>query len=79
MSAGGRMRLYVDGVLVGEDMSSTTTGALTGFWRWGGGGDYSAFATRPGAEFFSGRLDEASVYDRELTPEDVAIHWGAGF
>ncbi len=71
------MRLYVDGVLVGEDTSSTTTGALTGFWRWGGGGDYSAFPTRPGADFFSGRLDEASVYDRELTSEDVAIHWGA--
>ena len=79
MSAAGRMRLYVDGVLVGEDVSSTTPSPRTGFWRWGGGGDYSAFATRPGAAFFSGRLDEASVYDRELTPEDVAIHWGAGF
>ena len=32
-----------------------------------------------GRAFFSGRLDEASVYDRELTPEDVTIHWGAGF
>jgi hypothetical protein len=79
MSAGGRMRLYVDGVLVGEDTSSTTTGALTGFWRWGGGGDYSTFPVQPGAALFTGRLDEASVYDRELTPEDVAIHWGASF
>ena len=79
MSSDGRMRLYLDGLLVGENGSSASPGPLTGFWRWGGGGDYSAFATRPGAEFFSGRLDEASVYDRELTPEDVAIHWGAGF
>jgi hypothetical protein len=78
MGAGGRMRLYVDGVLVGEDTSVTTTSPLTGFWRWGGGGDYSAFATRPGAPLFTGRLDEASVYDRELSPEDVAVHWAAG-
>jgi hypothetical protein len=77
MSSGGRMRLYVDGVLVQEDTSSTATSTLTGFWRWGGGGDYSAFATRPGAPFFTGRLDEASVYDRELSPEDVAVHWAA--
>ncbi|SNS67781.1 Concanavalin A-like lectin/glucanases superfamily protein [Geodermatophilus pulveris] len=79
MSAGGRMRLYVDGVLVGEDASSTTTGTSTGFWRWGGGGDYSSFSPQPGAPFFTGRLDEASVYDRELSSEDVAIHWGARF
>ena len=46
-------------------------GAVLGFV---GGG-----STRPGAAFFSGRLDEASVYDGELTPEDVAIHWGASF
>ncbi|WP_139177106.1 LamG domain-containing protein [Geodermatophilus siccatus] len=32
---------------------------------------------QPGAVSFAGRLDEASVYDRELTPEDVAIHWSA--
>jgi hypothetical protein len=79
MSDRGVMRLYVDGVLEGEDASSTTTASSTGFWRWGGGGDYSAFATQPGAAFFSGRLDEASVYDRELTPEEVAVHWGAKF
>jgi hypothetical protein len=47
--------------------------------RWGGGGDHSAFPTRPGAAFFSSRLDEASVYDRKLTPEDVAVHRGAAF
>jgi hypothetical protein len=34
---------------------------------------------RPGAAFLSGRLDEAPVYDRMLTPEDVVIHWGASF
>jgi hypothetical protein len=77
MSAGGRMRLYVDGALVKEDTSSTVTGTLTGFWRWGGGGDYSTYPTQPGAPYFSGVLDEASVYDRELTQEDVAVHWGA--
>jgi hypothetical protein len=73
------MGLYVDGVLVREDTSSTTTGTSTGFWRWGGGGDYTAFTTQPVAPLFTGRLDEASVYDRELTPEEVAIHWGASF
>jgi hypothetical protein len=79
MSAGGRMRLYVDGALVGEDTSVTSNAALTGFWRWGGGGDYSSFGTQPGAAFLSGGLDEASVYDRELSPEEVAVHWGASF
>ena len=79
MSAGGVMRLYVDGVLVKEDTTPTATAPLTGFWRWGGGGDYSTFSTRPGAAFFTGRLDEASVYDRELSAEEVAVHWGAKF
>jgi hypothetical protein len=77
MSAGGRMRLYVDGALAGEDASATSAGSLTGFWRWGGGGDYSAYTTQPGATLFTGSLDEASVYDKELTAEDVAVHWGA--
>ncbi|SET50219.1 LamG domain-containing protein [Geodermatophilus poikilotrophus] len=79
MRSDGRMSLYLDGVQVGENASSASPGLPSGFWRWGGGGDYSAFATRPGADFFSGRLDEASVYDRELTPEEVAVHWGASF
>jgi hypothetical protein len=79
MGAGGAMRLYVDGTLVAEDTASTTTTTLTGFWRWGGGGDYSSFATPPGAAFFTGLLDEASVYDKELTAEEVAVHWGATF
>ena len=65
----------VDGAMVGEDTSITATGSLSGFWRWGGGGDYSAFTTKPGAAFFTGMLDEASVYDRELSEEDVAVHW----
>jgi hypothetical protein len=79
MSAGGRMRLYVDGALAGEDTSTATTGTITGFWRWGGGGDYTAFTTGPGATYFTGVLDEASVYDKELSDEDVAVHWGAQY
>lgn len=79
MSASGRMRLYVDGDLAAADASAAATAPTSGLWRWGGGGNYTGYPTQPGAPFFTGLLDEASVYDEELSAEDVAIHWGAKF
>jgi concanavalin A-like lectin/glucanase superfamily protein len=79
MGAGGRMSLYVDGELAGADASAAATASGSGLWRWGGGGSYTGYPTQPGAPLFTGLLDEASVYDVELSAEDVAVHWGASF
>ncbi|WP_448614372.1 LamG domain-containing protein [Modestobacter sp. URMC 112] len=79
MGAGGRMSLYVDGELAAADASAAATASDPGLWRWGGGGNYTSYPTQPGAPLFTGLLDEASVYDVELSAEDVAVHWGAKF
>jgi hypothetical protein len=79
MSGAGRMCLYVDGDLVTSDSSAAATTSGSGLWRWGGGGTFTGYPTPPGAPFFTGLLDEASVYDVELSAEDVAVHWGAKF
>lgn len=59
------LKLYVNGAQVG---STVLTGAMapgTGPLRFGGNSDW-------GSEFFKGRLDEIRVYDRALSPAEIA-------
>ncbi len=68
------MKLYVDGLVVASH-STAAAQAFTGYWRVGGGD-----STLDGAEsrFFAGSVDEAAVYARALTAEQVAGHFTAG-
>jgi PKD repeat protein len=66
------MALYVDGQLVGSGPGSNVD-AYDGYWRvgadniWGGANTAS----------LDGLVDEFSVFDKVLTPAQVAAHWTA--
>ena len=72
-------RLYLDGVLVGEDVE-VTTGAKSdpGGWQVGTGDAAFLPGLSAGAEPLVGRVDEVAVYDRQLSPEQVAAHFRLG-
>ncbi len=65
----GAIRLYVDGDLVASSTASTNAlAAQTDL-------DFGRIQT--GNNYFAGALDEVAVYERALTPEEVADHSGA--
>lgn len=61
---GVTQRLYVNGVQVASRAQTGTTLVTTGPLRFGGNGVYG--------EYFQGRIDEVRIYDRVLTPEEIA-------
>jgi len=65
------LKVYLDGVLVGEDNSITSinyTGAqFLRLGRWGGGGRH-----------LKGKIDELDIYTRVLSPSEVASIYSAG-
>ena len=69
--------LYVDGVRVGTDTTTTTAGPYTGYWRMG----YDALAGWTGthtSDFFAGTLDEASIRTRQESDTEVKNDYTAG-
>lgn len=70
------MKLYVDGNLVAERPENTAQ-TYNGFWRLGGD-NLSGWPNRPSSDYFSGQIDEAAVYNRVLTPQEVSEHFAMG-
>ncbi len=70
------MTLWVDGRSVG---SSPETGhdMSSAFWRVGGD-NLAGWPNAPTSAWLNGFIDEASLYDKALTPTQVAAHFGAG-
>lgn len=66
------MRLYVDGVAVGVN-ATTTAQNFTGYWRVGG--DRTWGSTSP---WFAGVLDEVTVYPYVVAASEVARLYGLG-
>ncbi|MFE7845375.1 PKD domain-containing protein [Microbacterium sp. NPDC057407] len=72
------MQLFVDGVLVASDNTTTATGrALTGYWRVGGD-TVSGWPSAPSSGYFNGRIDEFAVYPATLTAAQVSEHYALG-
>jgi hypothetical protein len=69
--------LYVDGAKVAGNTQYTTNQNTTGFWRVGGD-SISGWPSRPSSDFFSGTIDDFSVYPAELTAAKVLAHYTAG-
>ncbi|HZC69906.1 MAG TPA: PKD domain-containing protein [Jatrophihabitans sp.] len=59
------MRLYVDGALIASKPSATAAGPYVGYWRIGGDSSWS------GGSYFSGRIDDVSVYPKVLTMTQI--------
>ncbi|CUR55120.1 putative PDK domain-containing protein [metagenome] len=67
------MKLYVDGALVGSN-ANTTAENFTGYWKVGGDNVWSGASSR----YLTGSLDEAAVFQRALTPAEIAEQWRLG-
>ena len=70
-------RLYVDGVLMGRDVTTTTAAAnLLGQWVVGGD-TLSGWTNAPTSRYFTGSLDDVAVYGAALTATEVKAHYAA--
>ncbi|WP_210509040.1 S-layer family protein [Naasia sp. SYSU D00057] len=64
-------RLYVDGVLSGQNTTVTSLRSSWGYWRVGG----DVARTTGGPTFLSGTIDDVAVYPAALTAEQVQEHF----
>lgn len=69
--------LYVDGVLRGNDPTTTTAQNFNGYWRLGND-DLSAWPSAPTSNFLAASIDEARVYTRQLSESEIANDYTAG-
>lgn len=67
------MKLYVDGALVAENPQTQAEG-YSGYWRIGGDRVWGGASSN----YFAGSIDEAAVYPKALTPEQVVEHYRVG-
>lgn len=72
---GSSQRLYVDGVLVAQRHDVVEPEEYVGHWRLGG--DNQAGWPNAGNNNFTGGMDELSIYDYALTPQQVNAHYVA--
>ncbi|WP_162915353.1 LamG-like jellyroll fold domain-containing protein [Paraflavitalea soli] len=70
------MALYVDGVQVGANTTTTTAENYTGYWRIGYD-NVSGWISTPTSFYFNGSLDDALIYSRALSPAEVAITYNS--
>ena len=70
------MKLYVDGKLAGTLPDNTSQNYL-GFWRVGGD-NLTGWPNRPTSSYFAGQIDEAAVYDRVLSAQEVTERYTQG-
>ena len=70
------MKLYVDGQLVGA-LPDNTAQDYNGYWRVGGD-NLASWPNRPTSDYFTGQIDEAAVYNRVLTDQEVTEHYLKG-
>jgi hypothetical protein len=71
----GGMRLYVDGVLQGQN-TTTVNQTYDGYWRIGGD-SLDSWPNQPTSRFFSGSIDEVAVYPAVLSAAAVTAHYAA--
>lgn len=71
LGAGG-MKLYVDGSLVANDPAVTTGESYTGYWKIGYT-DIFTWPNEPLSHYFEGNLDDAVIYQRELSATEIGV------
>lgn len=75
LSASQGMVLYIDGVQAGAN-AATTAENYTGYWRIGYD-NLSSWTSQPSGFYFNGALDDALIYHRALTAQEVAVLYNA--
>ncbi|MFZ1286681.1 MAG: PKD domain-containing protein, partial [Candidatus Phosphoribacter sp.] len=76
MSSAG-MRLYVDGVLVGQRADTTAGESYLGYWRLGGD-KLDGWPSRPPTNNFIGSVDEIAIYPTALSAGQVQAQYLLG-
>ena len=76
LSTGG-MVLYVDGLQVASDPTTTTAQAYNGYWRIGED-NLSGWTAAPTSYFLSGTVDDVAIYPTALSATRVQAHYCAG-
>lgn len=64
------MALYVDGQLKAQKTNITSAGNYQGYWRLGGDNLYGWW-NYPSNYYFKGNMDEARVYNRQLSLQEI--------
>ena len=65
------MKLYVDGVLRKSNASPQSGMVFNGYWRWGGA-SLSSVDNRPASDYFTGTIDEVTMFTRQLSDQEIA-------
>lgn len=65
---GSRYSLYVDGVFIGQSVDADPLGTTTG----------NLWIGRRSTNYLSGRIDELSVYNRELSSLEIELQYNSG-
>ena len=74
MSSAG-MKLYVDGIRVGQRSDTTAGEAYLGYWRVGG--DSMGWPNSPSNDNFIGDVDEVAIYPTALTQDQIIAQYVA--
>ncbi|SDO31354.1 PKD repeat-containing protein [Nakamurella panacisegetis] len=69
--------LYVDGIRVARNSALNSASASAGYWRIGGD-NLTGWPNKPTSNYLSAGIDEAAVYPRTLTAQQIAAHAVAG-
>ncbi|QQR52234.1 LamG domain-containing protein [bacterium] len=77
LGAGGLL-LNVDGVRQGTNLGITTAANYTGYWR-AGYDNLSGWPSAPTSSYLAATIDEARVYNRQLTDQEINNDYLAGF
>lgn len=71
LSSSNGLVLYIDGVQVAQNTMVTSAETVTGYWRVGYG-KLAGWPSPPTSGYFSGTLDDVSIYHRALAASEVA-------
>ena len=71
-------RLYVDGVLVAQDVDLKHGTPTSGYWRVAGDTLAGGWPSRPTTDYLAGDIDEFAVYSAALPADRVAAHYAVG-
>ncbi|WP_198411682.1 MULTISPECIES: LamG-like jellyroll fold domain-containing protein [Cryobacterium] len=67
------MKLYVDGVRVGQNATNTSQ-AYSGNWHVGGD-NLNGWPSQPSSAFFAGQIDDTAIYGSALGATQIANHF----
>ena len=68
------LALYVDGALIGRDISTTSAQPYSGYWRIGGD-NLNGWPNAGSSNKYKGTIDDVAVYPTALTPAQVVDHY----